>query len=174
MLSTRAEGLSSRSAGKDVGEWASGSSETMREGAQRSMGNHHDIDVRPKNWLVPVALLTLREKSSHGYELMDNIVGFGFEQINSGTLYRALRQMEKDGLCESEWETSNGGGGAACRTYSVTDNGEAYLGSWAEGCKKYQRVLDTFYLAYPAAAGSKQTNTPGLQVRRACGRGNVR
>lgn len=138
------------------------------------MGNHHDIDVRPKNWLVPVALLTLREKSSHGYELMDNIVGFGFEQINSGTLYRALRQMEKDGLCESEWETSNGGGGAACRTYSVTDNGEAYLGSWAEGCKKYQRVLDTFYLAYPAAASSKQTNTPGLQVRRACGRGNVR
>ena len=146
----------------------------MREGAQRSMGNHHDIDVRPKNWLVPVALLTLREKSSHVYELMDHIVGFGFEQINPGTLYRALRQMEKDGLCESEWETSNGGGGAACRTYSVTDNGEAYLGSWAEGRKKYQRVLDTFYLAYPAAAGSKQTNTPGLQVRRACGRGNVR
>ena len=52
------------------------------------MGNHHDIDVRPKNWLVPVALLTLREKSSHVYELMDHIVGFGFEQINPGTAVR--------------------------------------------------------------------------------------
>ena len=113
-------------------------------GAQRSMGNHHNIDVRTKNWLVPVALLTLREKSSHGYELMDRIARFGFEQINPGTLYRALRKMEKEGLCESKWETSNGGG-AACRTYSVTDAGEAYLGSWAEECKKYQRVLDTYH-----------------------------
>ncbi len=124
------------------------------------MGNPHDIDVRPKNWLVPVALLTLREKSSYGYELMDRIAGLGFKQINPGTLYRALRKMEDEGLCESKWETSNVGG-ATCRTYSVTDAGEEYLGVWAEECKKYQRILDTFYLAYDAAAaaGSKQTNT---------------
>ena len=50
------------------------------------MGNHPNIDVRPRNWLVSVALLTLREKSSHGYELMDRIAGLGFEQINAGTL----------------------------------------------------------------------------------------
>src|SRR5215212_4335010 len=102
------------------------------------------IDVRPKNWLTPVALLTLREKSSYGYELMDRIAGF--EAINPGTLYRALRYMEKEGVCESEWETSNGG--PTCRVYSVTNDGEAYLASWAEGCKEYQRVLDSFYLAY--------------------------
>jgi PadR family transcriptional regulator, regulatory protein PadR len=124
-----------------------------RDGGFGSARNR-DIDVRPKNWLVPVALLTLREKSSHGYELMDRIAGFGFEQINPGTLYRALRKMEKEGLCESEWETSlNGGGsGAACRTYSVTDAGEVYLEDWAEGCKKYQRVLDSFYLGYGAGS----------------------
>ena len=97
-----------------------------REGTPRSIGNHA-VDVRPKNWLVPVALLTLREKSSHGYELMDRIAGFGFEQINPGTLYRALRQMEKDGLCESEWKNSKECG-PACRVYSVTDVGEEYLG----------------------------------------------
>jgi PadR family transcriptional regulator, regulatory protein PadR len=93
-----------------------------------------------------------KEKSSHGYELMDRIAGFGFEQINPGTLYRALRKMEKEGLCESEWETSSNGGGsgAACRTYSVTDTGEAYLESWAQECEKYQRLLDTFYVAYGA------------------------
>jgi hypothetical protein len=27
------------------------------------------INVRPKNWLVPVALVTLQEKSTYGYEL---------------------------------------------------------------------------------------------------------
>src|SRR3954469_20484911 len=117
---------------KGVGAWSAG---------------NPPIDVRPKNWLTPVALLTLREKSSYGYELMNRIAQFGFEAINPGTLYRALRHMEKEGLCESEWETSNGAG-PACRVYSVTDSGESYLFSWAEGCKEYQRVLDSFYLAY--------------------------
>jgi PadR family transcriptional regulator, regulatory protein PadR len=107
-----------------------------------------------------VALVTLREKSSHGYELMERIAGFGFETINPGTLYRALRKMEKEGLCASEWEASNGSG-PACRVYSVTDAGEAYLGLWAKGCEKYQKFLDAFYLAYDAAAGSKRANTTG-------------
>src|SRR5829696_5001107 len=83
------------------------------------------INVRPRNWLVPVALLTLREKSTHGYELMERLAGFGFEEINPGTVYRTLRQMETEGLCESEWETS--GCGPACRVYSVTESGEAHL-----------------------------------------------
>jgi PadR family transcriptional regulator PadR len=118
-----------------------------RDGGFGFAGNR-PMNVRPKNWLTPVALVMLREKSSHGYELMERIAGFGFEAINPGTLYRALRQMENQGLCESEWETSNGGSGAPCRTYSVTDDGESYLDSWADGCKKYQKVLDAFYLAY--------------------------
>ena len=108
------------------------------------------INVRPRNWLVPVSLVTLREQSSYGYELMERLTQFGFEKINPGTLYRALRQMEKEGLCKSEWETSNGGGGPACRVYSVTDSGEAYLDSWAKECEKYQQVLDSFSLAYAA------------------------
>jgi PadR family transcriptional regulator PadR len=122
------------------------SDEIKNQKGESRLGGNWAIDVRPKNWLTPVALLTLREKSSYGYELMDRIAQFGFESINPGTLYRALRHMEKEGLCESEWETSNGG--PACRVYSVTDSGESYLFSWAEGCKEYQRVLDSFYLAY--------------------------
>ena len=110
---------------------------------------NNTIDVRPINWLTPVALLMLREKSSHGYVLMERLAArFGFKQINSGTFYRTLRKVENEGLCESDWETSNGG--AACRVYSVTEAGEAYLASWFEGCKKYQKVLDSFYLSYAA------------------------
>jgi len=43
-----------------------------------------EIDVRPRNWLVPVALVTLREKSTHGYELIERITEFGFEEITRG------------------------------------------------------------------------------------------
>jgi PadR family transcriptional regulator PadR len=65
-----------------------------------------NIAVRPRNWLTPVALVLLREESSYGYELMERLAtDFDFEHINAGALYRTLRQMEKEGLCESEWDT---------------------------------------------------------------------
>jgi len=108
--------------------------------------DHHKIEVRPKNWLTPVALVILCEESSYGYELMERLEEFGFEQINPGTLYKTLRQMEKVRLCESEWEISNGG--PARRMYTITDTGESYLAAWAVGCKAYQNVMDRFFQAY--------------------------
>jgi poly-beta-hydroxybutyrate-responsive repressor len=86
------------------------------------------IEARPGNWLTPVALVLLREESSYGYELMERLEEFGFEQITAGTLYRAHRRMEQEGLCKSEWETPEGG--PARRTYSITEAGESYLAAW--------------------------------------------
>jgi PadR family transcriptional regulator, regulatory protein PadR len=108
--------------------------------------DHHKTEVRPKNWLTSVALVILCEESSYGYELMERVEEFGFAEINPGTLYRTLRQMEKVGLCESEWETSEDG--PARRMYTITDTGESYLAAWAEGCKAYQNVMDRFFQAY--------------------------
>jgi PadR family transcriptional regulator PadR len=64
--------------------------------------------VRPRNWLVPVTLVLLRQCVSYGYELMERAVELGFETINPGTIYRTRRKMEQDELCESKWETANG------------------------------------------------------------------
>lgn len=111
--------------------------------------DNKNVQVRPKNWVVPVALVLLREEGSHGYELMERLEEFGFEEVDAGTLYRTLRRMEKEGLCESEWETS--GSGPARRTYWVTNAGEDYLAAWAEGCKRYQNFMDRFYRAYESS-----------------------
>jgi poly-beta-hydroxybutyrate-responsive repressor len=101
------------------------------------------IEARPRNWVTPVALVTLREESSYGYELMTRLTElFGFEQINPGTIYRTLRQMEAQGLCKSEWETSREG--PARRVYSITEAGEEYLEAWAKRCQQYQQVMDAF------------------------------
>ena len=62
--------------------------------------NTFGIGCRPRNWLVPVILLSLREWNSYGYELMQRASMFGFEAMNPGTLYRTLRRMEKDGIVE--------------------------------------------------------------------------
>ncbi len=105
-----------------------------------------EVEVRPRNWLVPVILLTLREWNSYGYELMERTAAFGFEAMNPGTLYRTLRQMEKEGVVESEWETSKGG--PARRMYTITDAGEAYLDFWAQALEQYQRNMDSFFRLY--------------------------
>ena len=99
-----------------------------------------------KNWLVPILLLMLRQWSSYGYELMEKMSTFGLAAMNPGTFYRTLRQMEKDGMVSSSWDTSEGG--PARRMYSITDAGEAYLNYWAESLDQYQRMMDTFFRLY--------------------------
>ena len=101
---------------------------------------------RPTNWLVPVMLLSLREWNSYGYELMERTAAFWDEAINSGTMYRTLRQMEKNGDIESTWETSENG--PARRMYSITDAGEAYLELWMASLRQSQRNMDAFLQLY--------------------------
>ena len=73
-----------------------------------------------------------------------HIVCFG--ATNPGTLYRTLRQMEKDGVVESSWETSRGG--PARRMYAITGPGEACLGAWARSLERYQQSMDDFFELY--------------------------
>jgi PadR family transcriptional regulator PadR len=115
-----------------------------------------EVEVRPRNWLVPVILLTLREWNSYGYELMERTAAFGFEAMNPGTLYRTLRQMEKEGVVESKWETSKGG--PARRMYTITDAGEAYLDFWAEALEQYRRNMDAFFGLYAGRPKSNEEN----------------
>jgi PadR family transcriptional regulator, regulatory protein PadR len=121
--------------------------ERKKHGGERHPGGTSGIEVRPRNWLVPVILLSLRECTSYGYKLMEQAAAFGFVAMNPGTLYRTLRHMEKDGLCESEWDTSSGGGPAR-RVYSITDAGEAHLDFWAKSLEQYQRNMNAFFQVY--------------------------
>ena len=102
---------------------------------------------------MPVALVLLRQHSSHGYQLLDRTVELGFEAMNPGTLYRTIRKMEKDGLCESKWETASRG--PARRIYSITEAGEAYLDMWFKSLEQYKQTMDSFLQAYR----SGRTNT---------------
>jgi PadR family transcriptional regulator, regulatory protein PadR len=105
------------------------------------------VEARPRKWLTPLILVLLKEESSYGYEIMQRLEEeFGFEPINPGSVYRNLRQMEQEGLCESAWETAEGG--PARRMYAITDAGEAYLDAWAAVCKEYQQVMESFSRVY--------------------------
>ena len=106
-----------------------------------------------KNWLVPILLLMLREWSSYGYELMERVATFGLAAMNPGTFYRTLRQMEKEGMVRSSWDTSETG--PARRMYSITEAGETYLKYWADSLNQYQRMMDTFFRLYTGRPSQK-------------------
>lgn len=104
------------------------------------------INSTPKNFMVPFLLLSLRGWNVHGYELIQQLIKFGFPSIDQGNVYRTLRQLEKENMVKSEWDTSTGG--PAKRIYSLTDAGEQYLNSWASSLEQYQLMLDRFFNLY--------------------------
>lgn len=101
----------------------------------------------PKNLMVPFLLLILRGGLNlHGYKLIQELTQHGFTSIDQGNVYRLLRQLEKDNLVKSEWDTTSSG--PAKRIYSITNVGLQYLDLWAGSLGQYQTMLDSFFNMY--------------------------
>lgn len=100
----------------------------------------------PKNLMIPILLLHLREMNAHGYELMERLTQFGVPTLDQGNFYRLLRQLEKDAFVTSEWDVS--ASGPAKRIYALTEAGEEYLNIWAQSLTQYQHMLQQFFSLY--------------------------
>lgn len=105
----------------------------------------------PRSFLRPMLLLLLAERSSHGYELLEQIGQLGLERTDPGGLYRALRAMEQDGLVASWWEASNAG--PARRSYELTPEGLDWLHASAGSLREVVRHLQGYLARYEALAG---------------------
>lgn len=115
----------------------------------------------PKNFLIPIMLLILRDLNVHGYELRKRMLQFGVESVDQGNFYRLLRKLEEDAMVTSEWDTTTGG--PAKRIYSITSAGEQYLDIWANSLGEYQKMLNQFFTLYnpffsPFSLVSKEVN----------------
>src|SRR5207253_5542757 len=75
----------------------------------------------PRDILIPYVLLAVSLQRAHGYLIEEYLRSSGFFSLEMSTLYRTLRQLEKDGLLHSSWEP--GPTGPARRVYSLTDIG---------------------------------------------------
>src|SRR5512146_2484531 len=56
-----------------------------------------------RDFLVPYVLLVLSAQRAHGYFIEQYLRGLGLVNVEMSTLYRTLRQLEKDGLVFSTW-----------------------------------------------------------------------
>ena len=82
-------------------------------------------------FVEPVALFLLKSKGrAYGYELANDLPAHALTdaEIEIGSLYRTMRQLEKNGFVSSEWDT--GQEGPARRQYQLTRAGEEHLVEW--------------------------------------------
>ena len=121
---------------------------TDKNGTEKKQPSKEDkvMTSTPKNLMVPVILLSLRDWSLHGYKIIQELTRFGFTSVDQGNLYRTLRQLEKDNLVKSEWDTTQGG--PAKRIYSITDAGETYLQTCTDALEQYQSIINRFFTIY--------------------------
>ncbi len=122
----------------------------MPYGRRRWRGGaaHEACPRRIYRFLEPCLLLLLHCNESHGYELLDGLKPFGFDQnpADLSTVYRILRDLEDQGFVLSHWDTSSAG--PARRLYRITDEGDRYLAWWIEDLKETDRVLHHFLDTY--------------------------
>ena len=93
-------------------------------------------------------MLLLHCNEAHGYELLEGLKQFGFDRnpVDSGTVYRILRDLEEREFVTSRWDT--GGAGPARRLYQITEEGDRYLAWWVDDLRETDRVLHHFLGMY--------------------------
>lgn len=99
----------------------------MHGRGQRRRGQAHFL--RTTRLLAPTLALLLHHNSSHGYTLLEKLSEFGLGNLDNGTVYRALRDMESDGFVISTWDVEKTQGPPR-RVYSLTGSGDQMLRSW--------------------------------------------
>ncbi len=100
----------------------------------------------PKNYLMAWLLVMLADHSLHGYEITKELNEKFDIVTDAGTVYRALRQLERDGYISSWWDPKEQG--PARRFYALTESGSAALRMWSEALDQYRTNLETFFALY--------------------------
>lgn len=102
----------------------------------------------PRRFVLPAILLLLSEKPGYGYSLEKDLQEFRAGHIDRPTIYRALAQLEADGLVESWAEAPKAG--HERRVYGVTPLGERVLRVWMSVIKDERDSLGRVLRRYQA------------------------
>jgi DNA-binding PadR family transcriptional regulator len=92
--------------------------------------------------------LLLSEEPGYGYRLVKDLQEFHFGRVDRPSVYRALAQLESDGLVESWTEGSRTG--SARHVYALTEPGERILRAWMGVIRDERDCLDRVLARYQA------------------------
>jgi DNA-binding PadR family transcriptional regulator len=101
-------------------------------------------------FLQSCLLVLLHHEPGYGYSLMDGLGKFGFQpdQMDISIIYRALRNLESEGLVSDTWEDNSLG--PQRRVYTITPQGEDILAEWIQNLRQRRKEIEALEAAYDA------------------------
>jgi DNA-binding PadR family transcriptional regulator len=122
----------------------------------------------PRHFLFPALVLLLTEAPRHGYRLVGALRELGLGRVDRPSIYRALAELERDGLICAHTEAPIAG--STRRVYAVTALGEHALEAWmsivAQERNCLELVLERYWYckamqrARAELAGTQLATTP--------------
>jgi PadR family transcriptional regulator PadR len=85
-------------------------------------------------------LALLRRREWYGFELAQALAQADGLVTSEGTIYPLLSRLRRDGLVDSSWRESSQG--PPRRYYSLTSEGTAALGAFAEQWARFRNAVD--------------------------------
>jgi len=102
----------------------------------------------PRHFLLPALLLLLAEEPRHGYSLAKGVHELQLGRVDRPSVYRALAQLEADGLIDSS--PGEPRAGQSRHVYCLTADGEQVLRRWMGVVKQERDGLDRVLRRYVA------------------------
>lgn len=90
-----------------------------------------------------LSVLNARSERLHGYvivQLLAETPMYGGKKPDATGVYRTLKQMEKDELVASEWDTPDSG--PAKKGFVITEKGMSTLRRWVDTLACYQAAIE--------------------------------
>ena len=105
---------------------------------------------RKMYFLQSCLLVLLHHEPGYGYSLRDGLQEFGFQsdQMDISIIYRALRNLEADGLVSDSWDDNSRG--PQRRVYTITPQGEDVLAEWIQNLRQRRKEIEALEAAYDA------------------------
>lgn len=100
----------------------------------------------PRHFLYPALLLLLAEEPRHGYLLVDALNSLGLGRMDRPSVYRALAELERDGLVRS-WDEAPTAGSTR-HVHAVTRDGQDALEAWMSIVAQERNSLDVVLERY--------------------------
>ena len=104
----------------------------------------------PRRFMLPAILLLLSEQPGYGYGLVPRLAEFRFGHVDRPAVYRALAQLERDGLLQVSADAHQPG--QSRRVYSLTALGERVLRVWMGVIREEHAHLGDVIRRYQATA----------------------
>jgi len=109
-----------------------------------------------RRWIEPFVLAMLARGSTYGYAVLGRLEEMHISngQLDVGSVYRALRDLERIGLVSSSWAAESAG--PRRRAYQLTDAGFEALDEWAVVMRERARLIGEFNADYLEVVSATQ------------------